>query len=207
VNIILDLYRLAPERVSALVLANGTPKDPFETMFHHNFIQVFFPWVHKAQSLFPDLLQKLWATQGTNLINQEFVARAGFNSKYAKREDINEYLRLTSTVDLNVFLHLLSDFMKYDATPWLQEVKAPTLIIAGEKDLITPPKNQRIFAELIPYSELCVVAEGSHCSQMEKPEFVNGVIRNFLESLGKAPKATAPKKKKKAARGARAAEA
>jgi pimeloyl-ACP methyl ester carboxylesterase len=180
VNIILDLYRLAPKRVRALVLANGTPKDPFETMFHHNFIQVFFPLLQKAQKLFPGPLQKFWARQGTNPINQEFIALAGFNPKFAKREDINEYLRLTSTVDLEVFMNLISDFIRYDATAWLHEVKAPTLVLAGECDLITPPRNQRIFAELIPYSELCIVTEGSHCSQMEKPEQVNAAIERFL---------------------------
>jgi pimeloyl-ACP methyl ester carboxylesterase len=206
VNIILDLYRQAPERVAALVLANGTPKDPFETMFNHNFLQVLFPLVKKAQGLFPDLLQKFWASQGTNPFNQEFIARAGFNPKYAKREDINEYLRITSTVDLDVFLNLLGDFMNYDATPWLHDVKAPTLVIAGERDLITPTKNQKVFAELIPFSELCVVKEGSHCSQMEKPGVVNDVIQAFLDSvrlnrpLGKKnktktkPKATARKR-------------
>ncbi|MGZ3706480.1 MAG: alpha/beta fold hydrolase, partial [Bdellovibrionota bacterium] len=146
VNIILDLYRQAPKRVNGLVLANGTPKDPFETMFHHNFLQVLFPFIRKAQGMFPDFLQKFWASQGTNPINQEFIARAGFNPKYAKREDINEYLRITSTVDLDVFLNLLGDFMNYDATPWLHEVKTPALILAGERDLITPPKNQKVFA-------------------------------------------------------------
>lgn len=208
VNIILDLYRIAPKRVSALVLANGTPKDPFETMFHHNFLQVIFPGIRRAQALFPDLLQKFWASQGTNPINQEFIALAGFNPKYAKREDINEYLRITSTVDLDVFLHLLGDFMKYDATPWLHEVKAPTLVITGERDLITPPKNQRIFAQLIPYSELCIISEGSHCPQMEKPELVSGIIRNFLESgLKKAPAAKKAKSKPRSSAGKKPARA
>lgn len=188
VNIILDLYRQAPKRVKGLVLANGTPKDPFETMFHHNFLQVIFPLVHKAQSLFPNALQKFWASQGTNPINQEFIALAGFNTKYAKREDINEYLRITSTVDLDVFLNLITDFMRYDATPWLHEVRAPTLVIAGERDLITPPKNQRVFARLIPNAELRVIDEGSHCAQMEKPELVNEIIGKFVARVesGKA---------------------
>ena len=77
----------------------------------------------------------------------------------------------------------------------------PTLVLAGERDLITPPKNQQIFAELIPYSELCVVSEGAHCSQMEKPELVNTFIRNFLESVarGETPrKARKTKAKPKA---------
>ena len=185
VNIILDLYRIAPKRVSALVLANGTPKDPFETMFHHNFLQVLFPVVQMAHGIFPSALQKFWRTQGTNPINQEFIARAGFNPKYAKREDINEYLRLTSTVDLDIFMNLIGDFIRYDATHWLHEVKAPTLVVAGENDLITPSLNQRIFAQLIPGAEFHQVKEGSHCPQMEKPEEVIRVITEFLENAKK----------------------
>lgn len=196
VNITLDLYRIAPERVTALVLANGTPKDPFETMFHHNFLQVFFPAIRFAQAMVPDLLQKFWRSQGTNPINQEFVALAGFNKKYAKREDINEYLKRTSQVDLDVFLHLLGDFMKYDATHWLHEVKAPTLVIAGERDLITPPLNQKIFDRLIPNSDFHIIPEGSHCPQMEKPELVSNIIESFLHTLGKGT-AIKPKQRRR----------
>lgn len=195
VNIVLDLYRIAPKRIKALVLANGTPKDPFETMFHHNFLQVAFPAIRVAHGFFPTLLQKFWQSQGSNPINQEFIALAGFNPKYAKREDINEYLRLTATVDLDIFLHLLDDFMKTDATHWLHEVKAPTLVIAGERDKITPAKNQRVFAQLIPGARLEVIPEGSHCPQMEKAELVNQLIENFLAASEswQAPKRARPK--------------
>ncbi|RYZ95099.1 MAG: alpha/beta hydrolase, partial [Proteobacteria bacterium] len=198
VNIILDLYRLAPERVRALVLANGTPKDPFETMFHHNFLQVAFPLVHATQKFFPEILQKVWRGQGTNPINQYFVGLAGFNPKYAKRADINEYLRLTSTVDLDIFLSLLNDFMKTDATHWLHEVKAPTLVLAGEKDKITPPLNQRIFAELIPGAEFHLIKEGSHCSQMEKPALVNSIMHKFFARVENLPRSTKAKRAKPA---------
>jgi pimeloyl-ACP methyl ester carboxylesterase len=199
VNIILDLYRLAPSRVRGLVLANGTPKDPFETMFHHNFLQVAFPVVKLAQGLFPDFLQKFWAGQGTNPVNQQFVALAGFNPKYAKREDINEYLRLTSTVDLDIFLNLLTDFMKTDATHWLHEVKVPTLVMAGSRDLITPKANQRIFAELIPGAEFHEIREGSHCPQMEKPALVNALLATFFKKVERAAAASAKNPAKKAA--------
>lgn len=206
VNIILDFYRVAPTRVSALVLANGTPKDPFETMFHHNFLQVAFPAIKAAHALFPDMLQKFWESQGANPVNQKFVALAGFNTKYARQEDINEYLRMTAVVGVDVFLNLLSDFMAYDATHWLHEVKAPTLVIAGARDLITPPVNQRIFAELIPHSEFCEIPEGSHCPQMEKRDLVNSVLEKFLTTLSPSEAKAAPRPKKKPARsrGARA---
>ena len=198
VNIILDFYRLYPEKVRCLVLANGTPKDPFETMFHHNFLQVAFPLIRIARELKPELVQKFWSTQGKNPLNQKMVAYAGFNPKYAKQEDINEYLRITSTVDAGVFLNLLEDFMQYDALHWLGDVKVPTLVVAGERDLITPAKNQKMMAELIPDAELVIVEEGSHCPQMEKIAEVNELLEKFLakaERLAKAPKLLQPLKK------------
>ncbi len=196
VNIILDFYRIAPTRVSALVLANGTPKDPFETMFHHNFLQVAFPAIKAAHALFPEMLQKFWQSQGTNPLNQKFVALAGFNTKYARQEDINEYLRMTAVVGVDVFLNLLGDFMNYDATHWLHDVKMPTLVIAGAKDLITPPVNQRIFAELIPDSQFALIPEGSHCPQMEQQHLVNEILSKFLAQVERAPLAPKTRKKK-----------
>ncbi len=197
VNILLEFYRLFPEKVRGLVLANGTPKNPFSNMFHHNFLQVFFPVLRMAHDLAPNMVDKFWKTQGENPINQEIIAMLGFNTKYAKREDINEYLRITSTVRTDVFLHLLEDFTEYDATHWLHEIRCPTLILAGKQDLITPPVNQRVMHRLIPGSKIHWVDEGSHCAQMEKPAEVNEVLEKFFKYLETKPKTAVAKRKKK----------
>lgn len=197
VNILLEFYRLFPEKVSSLVLAHGTPKNPFSNMFHHNFLQVLFPAIRLAHDLAPDIMQKIWKNQGQALINQEFVARAGFNPKYAKREDINEYLRITSTVRADIFLNLLENFTEYDATHWLDEIRTPTFILSGDQDLITPPVNQKIFHRLIPKSVLYTVEEGSHCAQMEKPEEVNAALENFFQLLQSRSNSRVGTKKKK----------
>ena len=55
--------------------------------------------------------------------------------------------------------------------------------------------NQRIFAELIPNSEFHLIPEGSHCSQMEKPEYVNGLIEEFFQSLAQGKKNKSKKKR------------
>lgn len=199
VNIILEFYRIFPEKVRALVLANGTPKDPFETMFHHNFMQPAVKGIMMLYDMAPDLAERFWKWQGTNPLNVEIISRLGFNPKYAKKEDIAEYLRITSTVKLPIFLQLTHDFITYDATPWLNQITSPTLVLAGAQDLITPPVNQKIFHTLIPESELLLVPEGSHCPQMEKPDFVNARIERFLREhyLGKSEKTRKKRPRKK----------
>lgn len=182
VNVVLELYRLFPKKVAALVLASGTPKDPFETMFQHNFLQPVFSLIRKLYFSAPHVVEKIWKLQSSNPINQEFIARAGFNKKYAKKEDIIEYLRITGTIELGVFMQLLLDFTRYNACHWLEEVKVPTLIIGGQEDRITPIQNQKILHRLIPCSDLFVLPNGSHNAQMEFPDKVNKVIQNFLQS-------------------------
>jgi predicted dienelactone hydrolase len=86
--------------------------------------------------------------------------------------------------------------MKTDATPWLHEVAVPTLVLAGDKDKITPALNQKIFHKLIPAAEFHLIKEGSHCPQMEKPELVNEIIGKFLVRLERPVRAL---KKKSAA--------
>lgn len=182
VNVILEFYRMYPQKVSSLVLSNGTPTNPFETMFGHNSLQVLFPLVSLAHNFAPELVASFWRSQGKSRIGQEIVAILGFNTKYAKREDINEYLRLTSEVRTDLFINLLEDFTQYDACHWLEDVKTPTLIIAGEKDLITPPINSRKMAKLIPNAKLKIFSEGSHCVQMEQIDSVNKLIEDFLKN-------------------------
>lgn len=183
VNVALELTHRFPEKVAALVLASGTPRDPFETMFQHNFLQPGFEWLRKAYALAPSLMRKFWQFQAKSPLNQEFIARAGFNRNYAKREDINEYLRVTGTIDFEIFLQLLHDFTRHSSCHWLDSVKVPTLVIGGKQDLITPIQNQRIIARLVPNAEILEIAEGSHNAQMEFPDLVNARIQNFLNRV------------------------
>lgn len=188
VNVALELYHQYPEKVSALVLASGTPRDPFETMFQHNFLQPGFELIRKAYFFAPSLVQKFWKFQAISPFNQEFIARAGFNRKYAKREDINEYLRITGTIDVGVFMQLLHDFTRYNACHWLDTVTIPTLVIGGRKDRITPIQNQRIIANLVPGADLMELPEGSHNAQMEFAEQVNARLDRFLEKAARGKK-------------------
>ena len=181
VNVALELYHYFPEKVSHLILAHGTPRDPLECMFQHNFLQPIFFIVQRAQAKAPQLLRKFLLAQSTNSINQEVFSTVGFSRKYAKREDVNEYLRIAAKNDTGAFVQLLTDFTRYNACHWLETVKVPTLIIGAEKDYVTPLRTQKILHTLIPESELFVLKEGSHNSQMEFIPEVNKRIEKFLK--------------------------
>ncbi len=69
-----------------------------------------------------------------------------------------------------------------DSRTSLPEIICPTLIICGEQDALTPPKVHQEMADLIPNSQLYIIADCGHLSTMERPEEVNHLMREFLES-------------------------
>ena len=62
----------------------------------------------------------------------------------------------------------------------LAHIKAPTLIMAGEYDLIKRAHTDQL-AKAIPGSRESIIAGATHAVPIEKPKVVNGIILNFLD--------------------------
>ncbi|MBI3541934.1 MAG: alpha/beta hydrolase [Deltaproteobacteria bacterium] len=180
VNLVLEFYKRAPHRVDAMVLANGNARGPLETLLRSNFMHMAFPYIYEAYKKHPKLLNMIWKANGKSKIVPWIVGMLGFNPSLAKEEDIKTYVRMISEMDMIVTLQLLKDYETYDATPWLHRVNVPTLIIAGESDLIIPREAQEIMHQLIPGSQYELIRHGSHCPQMDIPELVNIMLERFL---------------------------
>ncbi|MCP4190514.1 MAG: alpha/beta fold hydrolase [Planctomycetaceae bacterium] len=67
-----------------------------------------------------------------------------------------------------------------DMTEYLAQIDLPTLLIAGEEDVITTPDEIRAISEQLPGSEFHLIAEAGHMAPTEQPQAVNSVIRQFL---------------------------
>lgn len=70
-----------------------------------------------------------------------------------------------------------------DSTTLLRTITVPTLLIAGEQDAITPPKEMGRMAAEIPGARFEVLAEAGHLSNVERPGAFNTVLTEFLGSL------------------------
>jgi len=78
------------------------------------------------------------------------------------------------------------DLLSHDASALLAEVRVPTLVIAGERDLFTPVARSRELAERIPGAELLVVRGGTHAALVEQPELISLAVEKFLRLHGVA---------------------
>lgn len=185
VNIVLEIARQAPEKVSSLVLANGTSRRPFETMLRVNAIQSAVDFANRIYKLSPDLMRKVWVYNARSPVTRFLIGQYGFNTTLADPKDIDLYVRRISELDPAMFFNVVDTYQTYDATPWLHTLKMPTLVIGGERDLITPIEEQELLAQLIPGALFERIQHGSHCTQLDLPELVNLKIERFLRTLAR----------------------
>jgi 3-oxoadipate enol-lactonase len=73
-------------------------------------------------------------------------------------------------------------YLQFDALDRLDRIKAPTLIIVGEQDLLTPPWVAREVARGIPRALLKIVTGdgSSHLVPLERPDEFNQLVMDFL---------------------------
>ncbi len=65
----------------------------------------------------------------------------------------------------------------------LASLSAPTLVICGEEDRVTPPKLSAELHEGIPNAVLTSVEAAGHLANQERPASFNGEVFKFLQSL------------------------
>jgi pimeloyl-ACP methyl ester carboxylesterase len=78
------------------------------------------------------------------------------------------------------FTDALVSLCGYPIEHRLEDVRAPTLVIWGEKDRIVPPKDAPRFEAAIPGARLVRFADTGHMPQVERPEAFNELLRDFL---------------------------
>ncbi len=65
----------------------------------------------------------------------------------------------------------------------LHGIKAPTLLVWGNQDTVTPPFVAEKFHELIPNSQLHFIDKCGHAPMMEKPDDFNRILSEFLAEV------------------------
>ncbi len=70
-----------------------------------------------------------------------------------------------------------------DSTHLLPSVTAPTLVLVGEEDVLTPPPLSASMATAISDAELVVLPQAGHLASLEQPQLFNAAVARFLHRL------------------------
>ncbi|HVK62356.1 MAG TPA: alpha/beta hydrolase [Bdellovibrionales bacterium] len=185
VQYLLRFYDLFPELVDDMVFINGFAKNPIKGMFGIDALPNVFKIFKDVYQKHPTKLAGIWKAAVQNPIAIPLSALAGgFNLSLTSMRDIEVYARGVASVDLEVFTRLFEEMMEYDASAVLDKIEVPVLIVSGSKDGVTPVSHQIAMHERIKGSQLLRVPYGSHCTQLDLPDYVNLRAEKFLNEIG-----------------------
>ena len=92
------------------------------------------------------------------------------------RELVAAYVKL----DFDVYNKILATLGDHDAEAALPTLDVPVLVLAGDRDPMTPAWLSRRMADEIPDAELVIVPGGSHYVPIEFPARVNEALVDWL---------------------------
>ena len=181
---ILKTWQLFPEIIRSATFINGFARNPLKKLFGFEFVEPLFQFLRTQHAKSPDLWNTLWRGMIDNPVAFQLAALAGgFNIRLTQFKDIEMYGRGVSRLDLPVFFALFEQLLQFEGSSILPTIDCPVLILAGDKDLLTPPAFQEEMHHNIAGSELMKIPYGSHCSQLDFPEFVNLKLAEFLNRI------------------------
>src|SRR5438105_179652 len=188
VQIIVEACRLAPDRVAALMPVAGTFENPVRTFADLGILDRIYPLADILLGLFPFAFLKPFnkglANPETGLKMVRLIRVAG---PKVTAERLAPHLKQIVELDFSVLFKMMGEQSKHMTADFLPTIKAPTLVLAGRKDLFTPPSVQQKMAELIPDSEIVWFEEGGHMLPIEEPEGIVAAMRDFMARRVDAP--------------------
>ena len=178
-----EYYRAHPEHVASLTLASPALDIP--------------AWEKNARQLEKTLSDSAQRAIRVREAEKNYDAPdyqnalTEFYGKYVWRHPDSVNLDSTfKTVSMPVYNYMEgpSEFTitgtlkRYDATPFLKDVKVPVLYTVGEFDEASPAIVKR-FASMTPGSMYVVLPGSAHISEWDAPDAMNKAIRDFLNDV------------------------
>ena len=188
VQVALELWRRAPDRIASFVLINGVAGKPWETIANVPTVGRLAPVLLATLRRMPELVgsttRRAVAWQGT----PTWIKRLGLASATLDVEMFAELAGTFGDIDMGVYVHTLQQIGEHDAHDVLPTIRVPLLMLAGGRDRMTPRTAAERIVREVPGAELLVVPGGTHYLAVEYPELVNLRIERFLRDRGWPPK-------------------
>jgi pimeloyl-ACP methyl ester carboxylesterase len=95
-------------------------------------------------------------------------------------EIIRDNMREALSTDPDVYARTALAVAQFDLLDRLGDIRAAALVLWGDHDVLVPRTYSDALVAGIDRAELVVVPDAGHLCTLERPEYVNGLIRDFL---------------------------
>jgi 3-oxoadipate enol-lactonase len=172
VMVILEFWRLFPERVLGLIPLNGPYRDSMALFSDSDWFQRLAAAVSGELAEHPWLIS--WFTPVVTLpINFPLAKRIEIHPDLCPRHEMDLYFQNVVRNDLPSGLRAIRMMIEYDASDFVRDIKVPALVIGGTDDGWTPVYLMQELHEAIEGSEFMLIEQGTHATPIEQPELIN----------------------------------
>jgi 3-oxoadipate enol-lactonase len=132
------------------------------------------------------LWEELAPKEGVAFVMRDVTLWAFTVPFFQEREDeLREFEAAMAdiTMPVGAYLAQLHVIQHHDTTDRLGQIDVPTLVLAGEEDILIPTRLSHALHELVPGSRW-VTVPGGHACLWEHPEPFNQAVVDFVSSVG-----------------------
>jgi pimeloyl-ACP methyl ester carboxylesterase len=134
-----------------------------------------------SSGLFEDGMGGSYPRRGSYDYISERVAYTFYDPKTATKDLIDEVFETTKSIPKCLrIVAIAKSAQRHNMAEEVTNITAPTMLIWGLNDTITPPMVAHEFNRLLPNSTLRFIDECSHAPMMERPERFNELLAEFL---------------------------
>lgn len=181
VQVALEFYHQWPERTAALLLVGGSYENPIASLYNTRLFELVFKIIYWTGLKRAYRMQGLWKKLLLSRIMYPGAIMVKAISRAASQEDMNPYFVHLSTFDLEFFLRMSKEMCEHSAAQFLSQIKVPTLIVIGTKDMVTPIKIMEKIHRDIPGADILRVPLGTHVVLIEQPDLINLRCEEFFK--------------------------
>ena len=176
----------AKARVAGVVLVDTTHEDPTRTMWLSGLWRalkapLIKPLMHATIWLSPLVWLSSW--QGYLSGSSLLVMRLTGFGRHATRGQVDLTARLSAKGSPAVQAKGNLAMLAWRVTDTLPTVSAPTLVLTGNRDIVTLPGASRTIADAVPGSRLVTIEGCGHMGFMEAHERYNAEIAAFAVAV------------------------
>lgn len=136
-----------------------------------------------SSGLFEDSMGGSYPKRGNYEYIRERVAYTFYDPNVATKELVDEVFETTKSIPKCMrIVAIAKSAQRHNMAEEIPNIKAPTLLVWGLNDTITPPIVAHEFNRLIPNSRLKFIDHCCHAPMMEHPEKFNELVEDFLVS-------------------------
>ena len=181
VQTIVECYRQAPNRVAGLIPIAGTFENPVKTFADLAVLDRLYPIAEVMFRFVPfEALRPFIRRTANPSIGHRVVQLIHVGGPKVQEEHLAPHMAQIGDVNFSVLFRMMSELRRHHTAELLPTMAIPVLVLAGRKDLFTPPSVQQLMADRIPDAEIIWYEEAGHMLPIEEPEALTAAIVEFL---------------------------